>query len=252
MTETIGYSLRLLDSFQLTANPGSRSVRLPPNGRRLIALLAVVGIKERCWLAGTLWPDHRDTAAMASLRTTMWRVLREAPGLLDGDRSALGLGAVTDTDLLQLLGFIDAALDGRPVHRTGRSTVRCAGELLPGWYDDWARDERERLRNLRVAALERLCATQLREDNLDEALALAMAGVAADPLRDSTHRLLIEVHLRQGNASAAVLHFDRYRQLLERELGLPPSAQIRALIDEMFNGLEQTVLPVVGNGRVGS
>ena len=31
------------------------------------------------------------------------------------------------------------------------------GELLPDWYDDWLVVERERLRELRVRALERVC-----------------------------------------------------------------------------------------------
>lgn len=36
----------------------------------------------------------------------------------------------------------------------------------------------------------------------------------ADPLRESAHRLLVAVHLAEGNVSAALDQFDAYRRLL--------------------------------------
>ena len=50
------------------------------------------------------------------------------------------------------------------------------------------------------------------------------------PLRESTHRALIRVYLWEGNGSAALRAFERYRRLLWDELAVEPSEQIRDLL----------------------
>jgi len=55
--------------------------------------------------------------------------------------------------------------------------------------------------------------------------------VETDPLRESGHRLLLDVHLQEGNVAEAVRQYERYAHLLERELRVRPSdlmtAQLR-------------------------
>ena len=108
--------------------------------------------------------------------------------------------------------------------------LRGAPDLLPGWYDDWVHFERESLTQLRLHALERLSGQRLTAGRYAEALALAMAAVATEPLRDSAHRLVVQCHLREGNAVHALRHYEGYRDLLHRELGIPPSPQMQQLL----------------------
>ena len=73
------------------------------------------------------------------------------------------------------------------------------GDLLPDWYDDWLEIERERLRQLRVHALEHLGEHALRRGRFGAAIDRALAAIAADPLRESAHRLLIRAYIAEGN-----------------------------------------------------
>ena len=51
---------------------------------------------------------------------------------------------------------------------------------------------------------------------------------AAEPLRESAHRVLIDAHVGAGNRGEALRQFRVCRALLERELGLPPGPDLVA------------------------
>src|SRR5437867_4028183 len=88
---------------------------------------------------------------------------------------------------LGLLGWLDAESDERPTPRD----VLLHEDLLPDWYDDWVALERERLRQLRVHALEQLCDRLLVAERFGEATEAALAASRTEPLRESPQRLLI-------------------------------------------------------------
>ncbi|HEX9311675.1 MAG TPA: bacterial transcriptional activator domain-containing protein, partial [Actinomycetota bacterium] len=70
-----------------------------------------------------------------------------------------------------------------------------------------------------------------------EAVESGLAAVAAEPLRESAHRCLINAYLAEGNAGEAIRQFVRYRDLLRAELDLAPSEQIELLFDGSTAGL---------------
>ena len=82
--------------------------------------------------------------------------------------------------------------------------------LLPGWYDDWVVLERERLRQLQLHALDRLAAALLAAEEPGRALDAALVAVQADPLRESAHRIVVRIHLREGNALEALRAYERF------------------------------------------
>jgi DNA-binding SARP family transcriptional activator len=102
-------------------------------------------------------------------------------------------------------------------------------DLLPDWYDDWVLVERERFRQLRLHALERVCDRLIAAGRYSEALQAALAAVAAEPLRESANRYVIEVHLREGNLAEAISHHRSYCRLLQDELGVSPSPSMERL-----------------------
>jgi DNA-binding SARP family transcriptional activator len=105
-----------------------------------------------------------------------------------------------------------------------------AGELLPGWDDDWVLLERERLRQLRLHALEVLADKLARAGRQREAVQAACAAVRAEPLRESAHRTLVRVHLAGGDVAEAVRAYRDFRDVLARELGVAPSEQMEVLM----------------------
>jgi DNA-binding SARP family transcriptional activator len=77
--------------------------------------------------------------------------------------------------------------------------------------------------------LESLCERLVEARRFDPAVQAGLAAVAADPLRESAHRVLIAAYLAEGNPGPALRQFESFRRLLEDEVGLEPSAPMRAL-----------------------
>jgi DNA-binding SARP family transcriptional activator len=108
-----------------------------------------------------------------------------------------------------------------------------ARDLLPDWYDEWVLVEREHMREQRVHALEAMCVQLTGAARFAEAAQAGLAAVACEPLRESSHRALIHLHVAEGNAGEAVRRYEEYARLLERKLGLAPSK----LMDDLVAGV---------------
>jgi len=103
-------------------------------------------------------------------------------------------------------------------------------DLLPGWYDDWALLERERVRQRLLHALEALSRQLVRLQRYAEAVEVAMMAVSAEPLRESAQRALIEAHLAEGNWVESRRSFEAYSDLLDRELDAQPNPELAAMV----------------------
>ena len=197
------WRLDLLGTWRLTAS--GDVLEMGVNGRRIFALLALRGRCDRPYLAGTLWPECSEAHAQGNLRATLSRLHRRnlagplsllhrrrarppprrrgrraqrprgRPGVLDGDRTA---------------------------PRAAVRVLACE-DLLLGWYDDWVLLERERLRQLRLHALEQLSARLLAGGDVARAAEAALEAVAVEPLRETAHAALIRAHLAEGNRAEA-------------------------------------------------
>jgi DNA-binding SARP family transcriptional activator len=100
---------------------------------------------------------------------------------------------------------------------------------LPEWTEDWLVLERERWDQVRLYALEGV-AEQLRaRGQYLGAMKTALAAIAVEPFRETSHCIVIEVHLAEGNTASALMHYQRYRSLLHRELGVAPSPRMAQL-----------------------
>ncbi|SHG96630.1 AfsR/SARP family transcriptional regulator [Streptoalloteichus hindustanus] len=228
------FRLRLLSGFRLEF--GEVVLHPSPGCQRLLAYLAVHGVASRAVLAGVLWPDVSEEHAHGSLRTTIWRLRRYAGDLLDIGRQQLSLARSVWVDVQALTARARRLL--RPDAVVTREDLELSGlhggELLPGWYDDWVLFERERLRQLRIHALESLSRRLLRERRAAEALDAALEAVRLEPLRESGHRCVLAAHLAEGNVVEALRHYEVVRLQFAAELGVAPS---RALTTLMANAL---------------
>lgn len=218
--------LTLLGTFALRCGP--EPVALPMSAQRVLAFLALQDRPvQRSFLAASLWLDSPETRAFASLRSALWRLRRHGERLVRQTGQALSLGEV-DVDLRRS----DAHARGVLAGGDGPIDVDLLqADLLPDWYDDWLLIERERHRQLRLNALELLCERLAEANRLPEALEAGLAALAGDPLRESSHRALVRVHLAHGNVAEAVRQYDLYRRLLSDNLGLEPSERMLELIE---------------------
>ncbi|MGC0211857.1 AfsR/SARP family transcriptional regulator [Streptomyces levis] len=106
-------------------------------------------------------------------------------------------------------------------------------ELLPGWTEDWLMWERNRWDQMRVYALESLAQQFQTAGQYLPALQSALAAMTVDPIRETAHRLVIEVHLAEGNVACALKRYRDYRAFLRRELNVGPSQQMTRLVKDL-------------------
>jgi DNA-binding SARP family transcriptional activator len=219
--------LRLLNAFEVVCD--GRTVQLPSLAQRLVAFVALHERPvEREYVAGMLWLDTSDQRAAGNLRTALWRVQARAPGLLDASGHRLRLAPGVRVDLRSAEEAARGEIEGAGMPAGLELFV---GDLLPDWYDDdWVLLERERFRQLRLRALDALCARHLRDGRHGQALEAGLLSLAGEPLRESAHRALIRVHLDEGNAVEARRQYRLCRRLLHDELGIEPTQQLLDLI----------------------
>jgi DNA-binding SARP family transcriptional activator len=226
--------LRLIRGFTLTVD--GAAVPLVWSAQRLLAYLAVQAHPvARNAIAGALWPSTVEAKANASLRTSLFRVQRVSRDLIDVGSQNLAIAAPVDVDLRQARHeaalLLDASADGSAMLTTA-TRARLSADLLPGWYgdEDWLLTEQEQYRQLRLYALEALCARLIVARRYGEAVDAGLAAVRADPLRESAHEMLVKAHLAAGNRRDAMSQYERCRRILHDELGLPPSPALRRLL----------------------
>jgi DNA-binding SARP family transcriptional activator len=229
-TDASGSSLHLLGGFRLMRGPHIVPVR--HSAARLIARLAIKGPHPRADIAPHLWPDSPAEVALGDLRTVLTRARAEVAGLIIEEGRALRL-ATPECDVLTVRKW---AVDVLNEVDSGTYPRGLGEELLPTWEDAWLIEEREELRLLQLHALDALGQRLLASGLLSRAARAAMAAVRIDPLRESANRLLIEIHLRQGNELDAVKRFRRYEALLRSEVGLIPGPAVRTLIAPILGG----------------
>ena len=207
-------------------------------GARLLALLALRdGRITRCGTAGTLWPETSDDHAQGSLRSALRRLPRAARRAVEvtGHDLSLAPGVEVDLHERRSLAFrlLDPASATRAVDLSGEAMRQLSSDLLPDWYDDWVRPEADAWRQLRVHALEALAARLARARRFGEAATAATVAARADPLRESARAALVRVHLAEGNQSAALDEFHRYRSLIRSELDLEPTPLLSDLVRDL-------------------
>jgi DNA-binding SARP family transcriptional activator len=223
--------LRVLGELQVVV--GGWSVPVPLQAQRVLGCLAVTGPRlSRDVLAGRLWPDTTQVRAQANLRNALWRLRAVSRRLVRAGRNHVGLRDDVTVDLTRserlARTVLDEADDGRSALVVPLELFQ--RDLLPSWDEDWVVAERERVRQLRINALEALSRACAGRGRFARAVEAGLAAVSADPLRDSANAALIEAHLAQGNHSDALRHLAGYRSLLADELGLAPSSRIETLV----------------------
>jgi DNA-binding SARP family transcriptional activator len=63
-----------------------------------------------------------------------------------------------------------------------------------------------------------------------DAVLYATLAIGAQPMRESAHQALLRAHICQGNRFEALQHYSEFTQMLERELGVPPSPETSAIM----------------------
>ncbi|HLV81213.1 MAG TPA: BTAD domain-containing putative transcriptional regulator, partial [Chthonomonadaceae bacterium] len=195
-------------------------------------------------LVAMLWPDAEPEAGRTSLRTALSSLRRqlEPPGAPDGsvliaDRANVRLNpASIRVDATQFEQALRAASRLEPdsqIEPLSQATELYQGELLPGFYEEWALSERGRQADLYLGALRQLTKLLTQAKELQRALEMARRAVSADPLREESHRSLMRLYIALGRPAAALQQYEEMERLLQEKLGMAPSQAARTLLQEL-------------------
>ncbi len=187
-------------------------------------------------LAAMFWGGTAETQARTNLRQTL-SSLRKALTSLDGahlrtegDHVALDLNGLA----LDVLRFEELAARSTP-EDLEQAIALYRGDLLDGFslneepFEEWTRSERERLRAMAAAALERLVTHYVEIQDFGRCVPPATRLLALDPLREDIHRALMRAYAAQGRVNLALKQYDICRNTLRRELGVQPEPDTERL-----------------------
>lgn len=200
-----------------------------------------------------LWPDLTPEGAQRDFKiafNALTKVLepdraRNAPSAFvvrDGSRYGLRLEAdiwldVADYNLLVERGHELLATD--PHAATAlfqRALTLYQGEYLQEYpYEEWCSEERERLLTSYLQIAEQVAAALLAQEAWEDAAEIARLILARDDCWEQAYRILMTAYDRMGNRSQALRVYQRCRERLNSELGVPPSASTVQLFNSLVN-----------------
>lgn len=221
--------LSLLGGFSLVV--GNRRASLPIHAQRVLAYLSIVqpgrSAHLRLNLAERLWSDATTERALASLRTALWRIRQADKRLVRASRDTVTLDEAVDVDVRRCAAQASRLLaDQSHLQALDTDLSTLCDDLLPGWDEDWLLLERERIHQVQIHALEALSGRLRRVGRYVEAIEVAYAAIAGEPLRESAHAALIDVFLAEENVAQARHHLEYYSAVLRAELGIQPSSTL--------------------------
>lgn len=250
MPQAMTHSVELTLFRDFEVRHDGEPVIVVPTSQRLVSFLALQSRPvRRSLISGTLWYGSDEQHASASLRSALWRLPRL--DLVCSSSTHLWLHPSVEVDLRRAVDSALAVLRTSPsdddLLATAHELIDVGDDILVGWYDDWVIVERERFRQVRLHALDRIGERLVETGRWYEALQVGLAATSTEPLRESAHRMLVQVHLRQGNIAEAVRQYRSYADLLRAELNVRPSQGLRDLLAPF---VRDAIAEIDGDGPV--
>ncbi len=213
------------------------------------ALLAYLVVTRRAHtrdkLAALLWGEMSDTDAKNNLRQALANLKKFFDDELTIARDSIEFTGDGFVDSVEFESALRSAssLDAQPASVILTDSLRLyRGDFLEGFhvrdapdFEDWMLTERARLRELALQALHRLAEIELSRANYPAALEATSRLLAFDPWREEAHRQRMSALARAGQRSAALAQYQSCRRILEKELGVEPSAETTALYEQIRN-----------------
>ena len=231
--------IRLLGQFAVQLDGAAVAMTARP-AQSLLAYLVLNPVAQRRErLAGLLWPDSSEANARRNLRQALWQIRRalgtHAAAFLVIDDVTLAFNSDSDY-------WLDVEGIAQPLDETATAddlmqiVTAYAGELLPGFYEDWVLLERDRVQAQFERKLNQLLARLLEARRWAEVLHWGERWIALGYTPEPAYRALMTAHAELGDASSVAEVYRRCGDALARDLGVEPSAQTRTLYERLRTG----------------
>jgi DNA-binding SARP family transcriptional activator len=225
---------------------------ISPDARKMQEMLSYLLLfrqrsHQRDVLAGTLWSS--SASSRKNLRQSLWQL--QDKGLPDEDPAAPPLLLVGKDwvqvnqeqiwlDVAELEAAFDlvASIPGEKLSHGQAAAVLKAvglyrGDLLEGWHEDWCVFERERLRAIYLAMLEKLLGYCEATGRLQEGLVYGERLLRHDRAHERAHWRMMRLSYLAGDRTGALRQFERCRTALKDELGVEPGRLVTTLYEQI-------------------
>ncbi len=224
--------------------------------RALVAYLACNSGRPmaRDVVASLLWPEVDERTALHNLRQALYSLRQtfQAAGLVEGGplrtshrAVAFELGAQTWVDVQAFAeasrrGLLEGG--GGDPNQLAKAAQLYRGDFLAGFYlrdspsfEEWLSEERARLQEEAMTSLRRLVRLHLEAGRYPLSMQYIRQLLRIDPYSEEEHRDLMQVYALSGRRSRALAHYQELSRQLERELGVEPAEETRALAQRIEN-----------------
>ena len=240
--------INLLGVFRISHDHHHVEIKAGHTLKGILAYLVLFSgrIHAREVLAGLFWGDSTEDHARSCLSTALWRLRKilEPDGipkgtyLLTPSAGEVGFNSESnhwldvtelETHAQPILAKPHQTLVTREVRELENALELYSGDLLEGFYEDWALAERERLRSLYIKSKAHLLGYYGQNGGYDEALACGHCILNLDPLREEIHREMMRLYVLCGRRTQAIQQYEKCCKILDAELGVPPMKETQAL-----------------------
>ncbi len=235
----------LLGPPQVTVPDGILALRRRQTRALLYYLAATPSPVPRGRLCLLFWPDISESEARRNLTHLLTLLRRSLPAAL----VVAGPDDVTlDTTLVwsDVRAFASSTSISDPVLRRGglRKAVELwRGPFLDGFdsagsdvFEAWTAQQRAWWEQRYLDALTSLIDAETARAAYPAAITLAQRYLAVDDLAEEIHRRLMRLYVASGDRTATLRQFERCREILAREVGVPPLLETQALFDDLVAG----------------
>lgn len=99
---------------------------------------------------------------------------------------------------------------------------------------EWATIDRNRYREQLRQLLMEVAELELKQGNGQTCLELTRELLSLEPLLEAAHRLMLQAYAAQHDPAGLALQYRQYQEILENELGMLPSVEMRKLYEKLM------------------
>ena len=261
--------ITLFGCVRVTHNNWLTEIKLTRDIQALLAYLLLQRhrIHSREALAGIFWGEYTQEKSHGSLNTALWKLKKilEPKGipagtyLISGHSHEVGFNHESqywlDVEIFEekansLLTSDWHTVNESHAHELKKSLEFYKGELLEGFYEDWALHERERLRALHLKSLIYLLHYCGFHAMYEQAIAYGQQILNVNSLREEIHREMMRIYVGNGQRALALQQYEICRAILAKELGISPMEDTQALYTEIFTGADKSGSPMISKEEI--
>jgi DNA-binding SARP family transcriptional activator/Tfp pilus assembly protein PilF len=254
--------LGVLGSLQIVGDDVPISTFESDKARALLIYLAVESPQphRRDALVALLWPDSSEEKARSNFRQNLYNLrqaigdARASPPYLFITRQEIQFNPASrhTLDLATFETHLATVATHNHTHleecdscaaRLKQATELYRGKFLQEFFlsdsaefEEWALLHRESLHRCALQALAHLANYHEKRGEYKDACGFALRQLELEPWWEEAHRQVMRTLAASGERSAALAQYEICRHLLNKELGVEPSAETRDLNEQIARG----------------